>query len=729
MPRQPNSRIPAVGALLLSPLLFLAGPVGGKLAILATALLAVIAMLLPARRVTIAYLAQSTALAATGALALHLLLDDFSLHHVWLYSAPALPWYLKLANLWGGDESTLHFLAMLTAIFAPSLCRREGWAGPGALLLLILFAAAASLWSPFAPTLPTDAARLASQGMNAHLISPWMAFHPPLLFLSYILLLAPSGAALQALAGRGGDWDRIAPVYLRGSWLVLSCALAVGMWWAYEDITFGQIWHWDPVQTSVFMVWALAAAQLHCLRKYRMRGTFSVLSPLLALLAAIAALLSMAITRSSTLASSHRYVGETSFPLYAATGAALGLLTLAALVRRWRANGRRKSAQDETVTLIRIAVIAFCLAAAVAFFHLAEAFFSAWAGLPRPDSLKPFFETLKRWSDPRELAELRQAFGQWDVYGFGINRWLAPLAILFGLAGGYYFLPLKRRGRLLATFFATLLFVLVALYWQPFEIYFRGIGMTSGRTVAIFAWLDAALAAGGWLLLVATLWLANAVRRHWGRPLVRRYFLPVGLIHAGIVVGLAAATIATVFDSYAQKMVRVPDDFGRSLAMPDGYSVTLSLRGYGPVQDGGPGGFHAVADASWSLRRDGTVLDQQSGHTLFRDSRPPPSESQGAVRLMCEMLDYRYARYVDDKTGRMMHPFIHRGLWRDVQVWFPSPAFKANEDGLLEPQPGRLPVVLKTYPMMTWLWLGLALSLAGMAMILAYTIADRRRRA
>jgi cytochrome c-type biogenesis protein CcmF len=729
---QPLARWWWVLAIVLCPALYLSGSTAERLAVGAAALLAAAGIFDAGRRPATSRLALALLLAATASLAVHLLLDDFGLRHVWLYSAVNLPWYLKLANLWGGDESTLLFLATLTALFTPGMCRRGGWAAPGALVLLALFALGASVWSPFATTSPADAARLTSQGMNAHLMSPWMAFHPPQLFLAYVLLLAPAGAALQALTGRGGDWDRVAPIHLRAGWLVLSGGLAVGMWWAYEDITFAQIWHWDPVQTSVFVVWALASAQLHCLRKYRPRATFAILSPFLALLTGIAVLVSMAVTRTAMLASSHRYVGETSFLLYAAAAAVLGVLTLGALIHGWRAGARRKGARDESVILIRIAVIAFCAAAAIAFGHLAEAFAGAWLGLPRPDSLKPFFETLTRWSKPSELAELRRAFDQWDIYGFGVNRWLAPLAILFGLVGGHYFMPLHRRWRWAGLLCALAAVLAAALVWQPFETHFRGIGMTSGKTVAIFGWLDAAFAAGAYLLLAVTLWLVEAMRRHWGRPLIRRYYLPVGLIHTGIVIAIAAATTGTIFDSYAQKMVNYPEDFGQSLALPDGYSVTLALRDYGAVNDGGrgndgSGGFYAVADASWSLKRGDNILERQSGHTLFRDARPPPQGGQGAVRLMCEILDYRYARYVD-KSGRIMHPFIHRGLWRDVQVWFPSPEFKTGESGIAEPQPGRLPLVLKTYPMMTWLWVGLAMALAGAGVIFGYTLTDRRNR-
>ena len=461
-----------------------------------------------------------------------------------------------------------------------------------------------------------------------------------------------------------------------------------------------------------------------------MRATFAILSPLLALMTGIAALTSMAVTRNVMLASSHRYVGETSFPLYAGAAAVLGVLTLVALALGWRAGARRKGASDESVILIRIAVIGFCAAAATAFGYLIDAFAGALFDLPRPESLKPFFETLKRWSKPSELAELRHAFDQWDVYGFGVNRWLAPLAILFGLVGGHYFMPLRRRWRWLATLCALAATIAAALVWQPFESHFRGIGMTSGKTVAIFGWLDAAFAAGAYLLLAATLWLAEAMHRHWGRPLIRRYYLPVGIIHAGIVVALAAGTVGTIFDSYAQKMVKFPEDFGQSLAMPDGYSVTLSLREYGSIEDGGRGAGGSSRDRRRILVPD--TRRQHPGatnrpHPVPRHAPPAPGRAR---RGAPDVRDPGLPLCALCRQGRAASciPSSIEGLWRDVQVWFPSPEFKAGENGEPLPQPGRLPVILKTYPMMTWLWIGLAMALAGAGVTFGYTLADRHGR-
>jgi cytochrome c-type biogenesis protein CcmF len=310
---------------------WLAGAPGERALIVLGLAAGLAGVLLPARRVVLAHVAAGSLVAATMCLAARLLADDFASHYVWLYSAPELPAYLKLANLWGGDEGTLLLLAMLLALAAIRLARHPGGAGIGALALAAWFAGGALLWDPFATTPEADLARLTSQGMNAHLVSPWMSLHPPLIFVAYVAVLAPVGGAIEALATGRGAWPAISATWLRTAWLILSAGLFAGMWWAYEDFTFGQFWHWDPVQTSVFLVWCLIGAQLHGLGRYRADRRFRLVLPLLACATAVAALLSMAITRSPALASSHRYVGATSLPLLLGGAGLLTALTLIAL--------------------------------------------------------------------------------------------------------------------------------------------------------------------------------------------------------------------------------------------------------------------------------------------------------------------------------------------------------------------------------------------------------------
>ncbi len=655
--------------------------------------------------------------AACASLAGRLVGDDFSYHYVWLYSAPQLPWHLKLANLWGGEEGTLLLLALFMALMAVRLTRHDGWAGPGALSLTAVFALGALLWSPFAATPPEDLARLPSQGMNAHLMRVWMAFHPPLVLAAYAFVLAPSGAALEALAKGTGDWAKLHGRYGRGAWLVLSAGLAAGMWWAYEDFTFGQFWHWDPVQTSVFVAWALLSASLHGLRLHRPSGFLARVLPLLGLLASLAVVVSMMVTRNAVLATSHRYVGDTSWPLLLGLAAGLGAATAVAALASLRRPVRRPP-RLAGLTTIRLAVAVFVAMGAVAALHLAQAYLNAWLGLPRPDSLKPFFDTLARWAGAGELSALRGAFEQWDVDNFSVNRVLAPLGVVVGLLAGHAFLRTRKPlTGWLATAAAGGAALAVAWLAQPLDRLYTGTGMTSRQTVEIFFWLDAMLVAAGYAVLACAFWSVRVLRRTRS-PATRARLLPLGLIHAGVMLALVGAVCASVLDSYARRTLNYPQDFGVPQRFPDGYSLVVDVARDGYQADGGRGeGFRAVAEVTLELRRAGGS-ESVRGSTLYRDDRAPAAGDRGSVRQLCEILDYRFARY-SSGPSYMLDPFIHRGLWRDVQVWVPAVEY-ATSNGAPVPQATPVTVVVKAYPLISWLWSGLAVALVA-ALALAVT--------
>ncbi len=689
------------------------GVVGGgieRLALLAAIGAMAGALFNPTRRSQLAALGLSLLLAAVTGLAVHLLADHFTYAYVWLYSAPQVPWYLKLANIWGGDEGTLLFLGLLFAACSRSMIRHHGWAGAGGIGLSLFFCIGALIWNPFVQTPTEDLAAMTSRGMNSHLLTIWMALHPPAIFGAYAFFLVPLGASVEALARGTGDWDSLAARYSRLGWLVLSLGLALGMAWAYEDLTFGQFWHWDPVQTSVFIVWALATAQLHLLRRYRQQGPFSRIHPLLGILTAAAALVSMAVTRSPMLASSHRYVGDTSLPfLLAGTIALLCIAAGALFVSRSRTVKRAHFSESNLMIWIGAGVM--CACALIAGVHLAQAFISVALELPRPAELKPFFETLERWSTIEEMEVLRGVFAQWAVNTYAVNRWMAPMGIIVGLMGGHAFLPLAdRRKRWVVTGAVLVAIILSAFVWQPFETFYLGIGMTSGNTVSMFQYLDGLAVSILYLLIAGVLRTFETTRRNGRRANSRGYDLPVALVHTGITLALISLLGATVFDSYAQKMISYPADFNKSLAFPDGYEVNLSMDNEGVVDDGARGNFRAVARAAWTLKKGDDTVQQSEGQMIFRDERPPAQDTRSSVRLMCEILDYRYARYSVDNS-RMLKPFIHRGLFRDVQVWFPSVEYSPEgEPGKETRSSSEIPVVLKVFPMVTWLWAGLALA-------------------
>ena len=652
--------------------------------------------------------------AAAASLALRFALDDFGYHQVWLMSAPQLALWLKLANLWAGDEGTLLLLSLIGLALANRLARYAGWAGPGAYGLAALFLLGAILWDPFRPTPEAALAEAAYRGMNAHLTRVWMLVHPPLVFFAYLLLVAPWGAMAEALAFGRGPWREIAALYGRAGWLLLSAGIAFGMWWAYEDFTYGTLWHWDPVQTAIFAAWAFLTAMLHALRRYQPNGAFGLVHPLLGLLTAVAVLLSMAVTRAPELASSHRYVGETSLPLLLSLAGALFAVLLVCLAVRLAK--QRSGPGGLHHPLIWVAIASFSGCALVAMGQIGLAFVSAWLELPRPEDLKPFFETLRNFTASAEVAQLRAAFAQWDVDNFAMNRWLVPLACLLGLAGGHYFMPFGRSLRWAATLGALAFGILTGQIWQPFAGLFEGRGLTSGKTVALFPWLDLLVVAVAYLLIASLLWAWVAFRRGTVRAGLR-YALPVATIHAGMVVALVGGLAATVLDSYSQRVVALPDGLAQPIDFPGGYRLQIGVIESGTASDGARAAteaFRSVAEVSWSLVRDGAPVAAQSGHTVYRDERPPYSNEIGAVRLMCEMIDYRYARYMSE-SEQVIHPLISRGLWRDVQIWVPAVSGPKAAGGA--PTQGSLPVILKVFPLMSLVWFGITAGLVGFALL------------
>ena len=159
----------------------------------------------------------------------------------------------------------------------------------------------------------------------------------------------------------------------------------------------------------------------------------------------------------------------------------------------------------------------------------------------------------------------------------------------------------------------------------------------------------------------------------------------------------------------------MPGAAGKVLAFPGGYTVSIGAVQSRPSDDGArtagsDSGFETIGAVTWSLARDGKRVDGGAGHTVYRDSRAGIGKGTGAIRLMCEAIDYRFARYRSGDS-QMIHPLISRGVLRDVQIWLPA-ALPVNGD---LSKPRQVPVIVKVFPLMSLVWAGLTLCLLGAA--------------
>ncbi len=646
--------------------------------------------------------------AAVVALALHFFRDDFGYRYVWSYSAADLPWRFKLAGLWSGDPGIMLLLAALAAAMLSSLAAAGRWALRGGFAFVAFFAAAAIVFDPFAAQAPAAE----GMGINAHLTTIWALLHPPAVLFAFLIVLMPAAAAAEALlTGRRADWAVLADRWLRPAWVVLTLGLALGIAWSYEDYTFGQFWHWDPVQTATFALWSVLTALLHLQRGYAKHDRYARLHPVLGLAAAALVLLTMAATRDTTLASSHRYVGATAAPLLLAAA----VVPLAAMVAGLARRGGGVGLPRLPLSPVQLAAWLFVAAAAIALGQLAHAYGAELMRLDKPEELRPYFETLARWIDGEELQRLRRAFAQWEVNPYWVNAWMAPLAAALALVGGHFFLPLASRRRRWAVTGAVVIVGIPAVLWLgPLAAAYGGGGMTSRNTVAMLPLLDLLTLAAVFFLGALGAWTVARLRQP-GADRLR--VAGIGLLHGGVAVAVMAVVVATVFDGYAQRLLTTAEA-AAPVRFPGGYEVNVTAHPPAPSERGSPRVYRALADVEWTLRGNGAVLERARGYSVYRDEAAVMAAAErGPMRAICEALDYRYSRYAATPS-RMIQPFIHRGLWQDVQVWVP-----------LGTKGERLPIVLKVFPAVSAVWIGLAATVAGGALTWLAGLSRKRRKA
>lgn len=692
-------------------------PAFGSLLLAVAVGLALHAALRPAGRAPALALAATLAWACVVALAWHFGADRFELRYVWLYSSAELPLHLKVANLWGGDEGTT---LMLAACCLGLAARRAGVGADSARFSLSAAIAAwlglTALWlAPFAATPAEWLAQSPSQGMNAHLMKPWMLFHAPLVLAAYAWTLALAAPALDALRGVSARWSALAQEHARRAWLVLTAGIGFGMLWAFEDAMYGQVWHWDPVQTAVFCLWCLLGAHLHGVAGWGVGRPHWRAMPWAGVLAAAAVPLAMAVTRNPVLASSHRYVGADSWMAHLALGAALLLIATGCAVAGRGAGRATRNDVDRRARFMGLrapsglwlAQLCFLGAAAVAAVQLLSAFGAGVLQLPRPEAYKPFLAMLSNLTTGSELAALRAAFEQWDVDGYVLAaHLLLPLAG-FGLVGGWYFF---RRISVVAGRLSLLLAVVAiggnAAWGGVVTRSYAGEGILSQQIVAVLPWLDASLIGGAYLALGGIAWAAHVLRRQ-GRKAVASV-VPLAAIHAGVALALWGGLLATVLNSYTQHEIAF--DGGPSAWATDrhGYALRLAEIRVGAANDGAVGA-QSVVQALTTIEVRGPDGERLDGQTLYRDARALSERFDGPLRQVCELLDYRYARHVGT-PGYLLQPLIDQGWGRSVQFWVSPAAVVGALDGS---GGGPAIVVVKVFPFMSLLWIGLLLLLFG----------------
>jgi cytochrome c-type biogenesis protein CcmF len=157
-------------------------------------------------------------------------------------------------------------------------------------------------------------------GLNVLLRNYWMVIHPPVLFLGFASTIVPLGFAWSSLSTKNfGDWVKPALPWVLFSGCVLGVGIMMGGKWAYESLSFGGYWAWDPVENAALVPWMILISGLHCMAVYNSTGNALRASYLFIILSYFFVLYSTFLTRTGIL-------GDTSVHSFTEAGMAMNVL-------------------------------------------------------------------------------------------------------------------------------------------------------------------------------------------------------------------------------------------------------------------------------------------------------------------------------------------------------------------------------------------------------------------
>ena len=254
-----------------------------------------------------------------------LLTHDFSVRYVAENNATTTPPFISVISLWAALEGSILFWTLLATGWATLVLYRYRerhrhlmpWVG-AVLATINAFFFAVMTWpgNPFALTSP---AGTEGAGPNALLQNhPFMALHPPLLYLGYTGMAIPFAFGIAALATRRLDeeWLRIVRRWTLIPWTFLTLGIVAGAWWSYEVLGWGGYWAWDPVENAALLPWLTATAFVHSAMVAERRGGLRIWTSALVIATFVLTLVGTFLTRSGVVASVHSFTQSAIGPWF-----------------------------------------------------------------------------------------------------------------------------------------------------------------------------------------------------------------------------------------------------------------------------------------------------------------------------------------------------------------------------------------------------------------------------
>ena len=253
----------------------------------------------------------------------------FEYYYVWQHSSTELPLRYIFSCFWEGQEGSFLLWAFWHMVIGVVfLFIRNKWEAPVlsifglvqaflmSMLLGVYFFEYRLGSNPFTALLrehpdfsdiplftnPNYLENLDGRGLNPLLQNYWMTIHPPTLFLGFASTLLPFALAISGLwTKQYKEWLKTAIPWTFFSIFILAIGILMGGAWAYEALSFGGFWAWDPVENASLVPWLTLVGAGHLMIVEQRRGGVMKSLLFLTFLTFILVLYSSFLTRSGVL--------------------------------------------------------------------------------------------------------------------------------------------------------------------------------------------------------------------------------------------------------------------------------------------------------------------------------------------------------------------------------------------------------------------------------------------
>jgi len=252
----------------------------------------------------------------------------FEYQYVWQHSSKSLPVRYMLSCFWEGQEGSFLLWSFWHAFLGLILMRwAKSWEAPvmtifssvqvflGSMLLGIFIFDYRLGSNPFIllrehpefkdlpfVKIPNYLQSLDGRGLNPLLQNYWMTIHPPVLFLGFASTLIPFAYAMAGLMQKKYlEWIKPALPWTFFGVMILGVGILMGGAWAYESLSFGGFWAWDPVENASLVPWLTFVAAAHVMLINKNNGQSITTALILTISTFLLILYSTFLTRSGIL--------------------------------------------------------------------------------------------------------------------------------------------------------------------------------------------------------------------------------------------------------------------------------------------------------------------------------------------------------------------------------------------------------------------------------------------